>query len=425
VSAPPLRLTARWVLPGDDRALEGAAVVIDQGRIAALETRPQGPATDLGDTALVPGLVNCHTHLEFSQLSVPLQPAQPFTDWLRSLIAWRRRTPQDVPTAVALGAAEAIRSGTTCLADIATPGWIVPTTSSPQPRLFAFRESLGLRDEAHAPQLAALFAHVSAGAAATVAEGPGWSPGISPHAPYSVHPRLVAALIDLASAQNVPVAMHLAETPEELQLLRNGTGPFVDFLSELGVWRADAIPPGTTPQFYLDQLARAHRALVVHGNYLTENELDLIAARPQLSLVYCPRTHAFFGHTPHPWKELLARGGRVVLGTDSRASNPDLSIFREAQYLAAQSTEVAPQTLLAMLTADAAVALAGGRADFGRIAPGFRADLTVLSLPDPARIWNNLFAPASTPVGTLVGGRWLAEPPVRTGDTSELPPAAP
>jgi cytosine/adenosine deaminase-related metal-dependent hydrolase len=424
VSATPLRLTARWVLPGDGRALEGAAVVIDQGRIAALETRPQGPATDLGDTALVPGLVNCHTHLEFSQLSVPLQPAQPFTDWLRSLIAWRRSTPQDVPTAVALGAAEAIRLGTTCLADIATPGWTAPAAPQPHPRLFAFRESLGLRDEAHGPQLAALLAHLSAAAGTTDHERPTWSAGISPHAPYSVHPRLVAALIDLASAQNVTVAMHLAETPEELELLRNGTGPFVDFLSELCVWRADAIPPGTTPQFYLDQLARAPRALVVHGNYLTENELDLIAARPQLSLVYCPRTHAFFGHTPHPWKELLARGGRVVLGTDSRASNPDLSIFREAQFLSAQSTGVAPQTLLAMLTSDAAVALAGDRADFGRIAPGFRADLTVLSLPDPARIWNNLFAPASNPVGTLVGGRWLAEPPVRTGDTSELPPAA-
>src|SRR5262249_14735730 len=124
--------------------------------------------------------------------------------------------------------------------------------------------------------------------------------GLSPHAPYSVHPDLVRSLVDLAVAARAPVAMHLAETKAELELLEAATGEFVPFLEALGVWKDDALPRGTRPLDYLRELARAENALAIHGNYFTADEFEFLAAHPNISIVYCPRTHAFFRHDPHP-----------------------------------------------------------------------------------------------------------------------------
>ena len=106
-----------------------------------------------------------------------------------------------------------------------------------------------------------------------------------------------------------------------------------------------------------------HRGLVVHGNYLTKVEQQLIVEHPNLSLVFCPRTHKHFHHGPHPWRAVQQAGGRVVLGTDGRGSNPDLSIWRELQMVAAVAPDISAQRLLAMLTTDAAEALGLAAAD--------------------------------------------------------------
>jgi cytosine/adenosine deaminase-related metal-dependent hydrolase len=145
--------------------------------------------------------------------------------------------------------------------------------------------------------------------------------GISPHAPYSVHPKLFEGLVELAAQRRAPLTMHLAETETELQLLREGRGELVDFLSDLGVWREGVVPVGTRPLDYLRPLAPLERAIVAHGNYLDDEEIDFVAARPNMAVAYCPRTHAFFGHGEHPWRKLLARGGLVAIGTDGRCAN--------------------------------------------------------------------------------------------------------
>src|SRR5690606_23901877 len=102
-------------------------------------------------------------------------------------------------------------------------------------------------------------------------------------------------------------------------------------LKDLGLWRPDLIPQSDDWRPYLEPLSTAPRALVIHGNFLEAADLDFLAGQPQMSVVYCPRTHHHFGHSPHPWKRMREQGIRVVLGTDSRASNPDLSLFRELQ----------------------------------------------------------------------------------------------
>ena len=416
--------TARWIIPGDGRVLSGGTITVVDGRIIACTSRRESSAQDLGDVVILPGLVNCHAHLEFSELTQPLSPAVPFTDWLRSLMAWRRGHTADVGAAVALGLKELASHGCTRVGEIATAGWSPRDEYLDAPVIHAFREAIGLRIEAIEEQNAIVEGHLrecrevtERSRARTERGNPSRvsdaaiMPAVSPHAPYSVRPELLERLVDLAVARNLTVAMHLAETRDELLLLAEGRGPFVDFLAGLGVWRPDAVPPGRRPLDLLRRLARSPRALVVHGNYLADDELTFLAANPHLSLVYCPRTHAFFEHEPHPWKKLVAMGGRVVLGTDGRGSNPDLSLFREACFLAGRHPDVDPALLLRMLTHDAAVALSGADADYGRLEPGRRADLCVIRMPTGREPLAELFHPDSVPVGTMVGGRWLVSPP--------------
>jgi cytosine/adenosine deaminase-related metal-dependent hydrolase len=199
--------------------------------------------------------------------------------------------------------------------------------------------------------------------------------------------------------------MHLAETPGELELLETGAGEFVKFLRELGVWRDDVFTHSSRPLDYVRELARAERALAIHGNYLDDEEIDFIAAHPNISVVYCPRTHAFFGHTPHPWRTMLSRQVHLALGTDSRASNPDLSLFAELQFLRKLAPDFDPVHLLELGTINGARAL-GQDAKTGSLDVGKSADLTVVALPNASHgdPYSLLFDPASRVVGTLCGG---------------------
>ena len=125
------------------------------------------------------------------------------------------------------------------------------------------------------------------------------------------------------------VAMHVAETLEEVELLNHRTGPFVEFLKQLNVWHPSEFCSSMDELLHLLMTSFKHLTLV-HGNYLTRHQWQRF---PVLKVVYCPRTHAYFGHQPHPYLDMLADGVFVQLGTDSLASNPSLSILEEARYL--------------------------------------------------------------------------------------------
>jgi aminodeoxyfutalosine deaminase len=224
--------------------------------------------------------------------------------------------------------------------------------------------------------------------------------GFSPHAPYTVHPRLLERIVAAAANHGAPVAMHLAESLGELQLLSDGEGDFAALLDERSMWDPTAIPRGTRPLDYLRTLVVAPRALVIHGNYLAADEIALLGAqRARMSVVYCPRTHAFFQHEPYSLAVMCAAGVRVALGTDSRASNPDLSLLSEVRTTAALHPDVRGADVLRMATLDAAEAL-GVSYEVGSLAVGKRADLIALpcdssdpieaiiaSDADVARVW--------------------------------------
>jgi cytosine/adenosine deaminase-related metal-dependent hydrolase len=219
--------------------------------------------------------------------------------------------------------------------------------------------------------------HVAAGMQATA-----WRPGLSPHAPYTAPPALVEAAAELSRREEVPLAMHLAESWEEIELLQSGSGPFYEFLHELAPGMPSLIPRGVRPLDYLERMAPAHRALAIHGNYLDHEEIAFVADRAKtMSVVYCPRTHAYFRHGRYPLEEMLSRGVRVALGTDSRASNPDLNLWEEMRLIAQQFPSVSPAAVLHMATQAGAAAL-GLEGECGVLAPGLRADLAIVPISD-------------------------------------------
>lgn len=368
------RYRARWVFPMTAPPIAGGVVAVAGGRIVEVGPHRHEPAVDLGDVALLPGLVNVHTHLEFSLLTQPLgSVGMMLHDWLPRVIDYRRGL-KSTTEALSRGLAESWQCGVRWLGEIATPAWQpAPFEQSPLGGV-VFAELLGPREQDVEPQLARAVQHLQR---LSALEGR-WQAGLAPHAPYTVHPQLFSKAVDLAQAAGAALAFHLAESLEELEYLRAGTGPLQSLLESRGVWQAGALALKTRPIDYLRPMARLARALVIHGNYLDAHEQAFLADNAHcIALVYCPRTHTYFGHAPYPLARLLAAGARVVLGTDSRASNPDLNLWAEVQFVCVKHSDVSPRQAFEMATSKAALAL--GLPEAGVLRPGVPAQ--VLALP--------------------------------------------
>jgi len=383
----PFSLKARYLFPVASPPIPDGVLTVDGHRIVAVGENTSGrDPVDLGNVALLPGLVNAHTHLEFSDLAGPLgEPGMPFADWIAAVVAHRRDVEEasdDIgqrrSLAIQAGLAESIRCGTTTIGEIATPGWPSDPFRASPVNSTVFLELIGLSEDRIGPLVDLSREHIETGGSEETA----WHAGLSPHAPFTVHLDLLRQIAELSATTETPLTMHLAETLDELELLMSGTGPFVPLLERLDAWQPTAIPSGTKPLDYLRRMSRAHRSLVIHGNYLRSEEIEFLAAhRGYMSIVYCPRTHAYFGHTEYPLAEMLSAGVNVALGTDSRASNPDLSILEEMRHIYRHCSGIPPSEILRLGTRSGADALGLGR-DIGVLTPGARADLTVVELPD-------------------------------------------
>jgi cytosine/adenosine deaminase-related metal-dependent hydrolase len=212
----------------------------------------------------------------------------------------------------------------------------------------------------------------------------------------------------------VPLATHLAETRAELEVLRERTGPLVPFLQGVGVWEPEGLAQDAAEVARL--CSAAPRLLLVHVNYLAAE-----AVPPGATVVYCPRTHAAFGHPPHAFRDFLARGVRVALGTDSLASNPDLDMLAEACFLHARYPEVPGADLLRMATLAGAEAL-GWQDEAGSLTPGKSADLVAVPLPADGGEPHELVLRSAAPGrAVLCRGRWLCGEPALT--SSDRQPA--
>jgi aminodeoxyfutalosine deaminase len=392
---------AEWIVSPTARPVRHGCLAVEQDRIVAvLESAPPS-AIDLGRVAIIPGLVNAHTHLEFSELTEPLPTRRPFTAWLTDVIENRRSAGPSRSNAIQQGLQESLEAGTTLLGDIATRGWTRADYDAVphRPAVVCFQELLGLAAERVDDWLAIAEQHLS-----HPDTDSRWTPALSPHAPYTVHPELLRRSLELGERTGAPVAMHLAETTAERELLTHGTGPFRDFLTARGLFSPDVFGQRSFTDL-VEALSEQPRGLIIHGTDLNSGELRYLAGRPQTTLVYCPRTHAAFELPPHPWRTLLHLGGSVAIGTDSRASNPDLSVFHELQFLASQPDALPAHELLKLATVNGARALGQGRVT-GDLTPGKRADAALIALDDPAfrSPLSDLFLPGNHIAGTIAAG---------------------
>ena len=376
---------ARVVFPVAAPPMFDGVVHIEGGKVKQVTAKPPAgvPITDLGDVALFPGMVNAHTHLDLSDRKQRIgRPGTKMSDWVRMVIN-ERTTPKKKLAAVGTGSSLSIRNGVTTLADIATYDPLELPTNECGPRSVRFHEVIGF-SQARAPSAhSGLVKKLKRSKAEGMPELEGViMEGVAPHAPYTVSPPLLRNLVNTAAEWNVPVAFHLAESQEELDFLTTGAGGFQEILEERSMWDPWAVPRGSVPLDYLRILTRAHKALVVHGNYLERKELAFLARhRDSMSLVYCPRTHNYFQHAPYPLEVALHLGVRVALGTDSLASNPDLSILNEMRIAAARHPRVPAESILEMGTLAAAHAMGLGHL-VGALSAGRYADMTAVPIPD-------------------------------------------
>jgi cytosine/adenosine deaminase-related metal-dependent hydrolase len=232
--------------------------------------------------------------------------------------------------------------------------------------------------------------------------------GVSPHAPYTVDAGSIAGAIALAARLGRPWCMHWLETVEERRWLDGDAEaiplPMRDFMQRGGI-----APPAGGASGLMDALgdaASGRGGILAHGNYVTDDEAEAIRAGGHV-VVYCPRTHAFFGHPPHPLRQLRDAGVCVALGTDSLASNPSLSVLEEARWVRARQPEWDADELLRMITV-APVAALGLGDELGGLVTGKLADLAVFPLPaecdDPAAALLAADGPAEA-LAVFIGGR--------------------
>ncbi len=384
-----IRYHAAWILPISEPPIHDGWVAVERGRIVAYGAL--GPAgrrgladgareVDLGDVAVLPGLVNAHTHLELSYLRDEVPPASEFVTWIRGVIAARRRRSNpsgpEILDAVDRGVTEAVACGTAIVGDISnTLVTFGPLTRSPLAAV-VFYELIRF----NTADPAGVVAHACRELEALVPTERVRA-SLAAHAPYSVAP-LVLRAIRVAVDRNpfAPCSVHLSESTEEVEFIRSGGGPWRALLEELGSWDPAWVPPGGTPVQFLDDSGFLDaRVLAVHGVQMTPADLERLAVRGS-TLVTCPRSNFHTGAGAPPIEDFYDAGVHVAVGTDSLASTPDLNVFAELATMRALAPTVPAASLLDSATWQGARALGFG-ADYGTIEPGKSARLLAVAIP--------------------------------------------
>jgi len=398
-------LCARYIVPVDRPPIENGAILIEDERIAALGTAAEfsQPATDdFGDAVLLPGLVNAHTHLELTGFAGQIALSLGFVPWIRTLAGKLLNQNADtdaLQTAVEDGIRQSLRAGVTTLGDITrNPASVRPILSRSPIRTVSFGEVIGIglgRDRwARRLDAAACMNHT----------GVKLRMGISPHAPYTVEPDGLRACAARARCMSSPLCIHVAETPDEEAFTRRLEGGLVELLKGAGVWDEAMVSSGLSPLQLCDQTGvLGGTTLLAHANYVSDSDIAIIARR-DASVAYCPRTHAAFGHAPHRFRDMLAAGINVCLGTDSLASNPTLSILDELRFLRQYAADVSVDVLLRMGTRSGAMAL-GFEENCGTLRAGKVADLVVVPLPSARAAWDAFLEDSAEPIAVYVAGR--------------------
>ena len=392
----PLRLRAEWALPVDAPPLPHAAVLIGaDGRIAGVgpdaevPSPPDARLEDLGGAILLPGFVNAHTHLELTGFEEHAPGKdQAFREWIQNIRSIKAlRSSQDFLEAARRGVRDCWSSGITTVADTGDSGSVIQALAELGGSGICYQEVFGPDPAQCSESLAGLEAAV--GRLAPFATGR-IRLGVSPHAPYSVSGPLYAAVAAWAGSRRLPMAVHVAESREEIEFVTHRRGPFAEAWAKRGIPPLDhqshlpsSRPPVLpSPIQWLDLHGVLGPAtLCIHAIQLTPLDIALLARRGA-SVAHCPLSNARHRHGAAPLRALQAAGIRIGLGTDSVASVDRLDCFAEARA-ARDLGGLSAEAAVALATLDGARAL-GLEPETGSLTPGKWGDVVAVAPGSPA-----------------------------------------
>jgi cytosine/adenosine deaminase-related metal-dependent hydrolase len=373
------RLAARWIIPVEGQPIFGGALLIgEDGRIAdlgpdAAVPRPPDTVSEEFDAAVIlPGLINTHTHLELTGFEGRVTEPE-FSAWIRRLRELKTtRTPAEYLTASRRGLQACFASGVTTVADTGDSGSVFQALTEAGGCGLVYQEVFGPDPRQAKESLLGLQAAVDRlrpGTTDRVAIG------VSPHAPYTVSGDLYRAVARWAKREQLPIAVHIAESAAESEFLLRGSGPFAD------AWRARDIalpqPFGRTPIQWLEEHdILTPRTLCIHAVQLEPEDIDRLA-RSGAAVAHCPLSNLAHTHGSAPLADLLGRGISVGLGTDSVVSVGRLDLLAEARTASRLAPALTADQLIELCTLGGARALGLDR-EVGSLRAGKWADCTVL-----------------------------------------------
>ncbi len=364
---------------------DGAVLIDDAGRIIAagrdseVPSPPDGESLAYPGCALIPGLVNTHTHLELTGLAGAVDDDD-FAEWIRHLIAIKSdRSEEAFFDAASRGIESCWAQGVTTICDTGSTGQVIAALAALRASGVAHHEVFGMHPEECAPAMQAFerdldrLAHHATGRVGL---------GVSPHAPYTVSGALYRASAELARAHGVPIAVHVAEPIDEVNLLRDFTGTFAD------MWRTHGVPRPSPEPISPVAWLEAHGVLgadtlCIHAVQVDEHDVDLLV-RHECAVAHCPRSNMRHHASQAPVGMFVERGLRVGLGTDSEVSVAPIDLLAEARD-ARRITDWTASETLRVLTLGGAEALGLGR-EVGALAPGYWGDVVAMDVgdaPDP------------------------------------------
>jgi aminodeoxyfutalosine deaminase len=408
---------ARIVVPVSRPPVEDGAVVISNGRIEAVgrfsAVRPgaDGPLVDLGDAALLPGLINAHCHLDYTGMAGVIPRPTSFAGWIGTIIDLKTSwTQARYAASWREGAAMLLRNGVTTVVDVESVPALIPELWSATPlRVISLRELISLQS---GPEMERVVQ-------TAVAEwerlgGADERAGLSPHATYSTTKPLLELAARAARERGWPLATHVAESGEEFEMFCAARGPFFERFKE----ERDVSDCGRgSPVRHLEEAGYLGKDLMaVHVNYLGAGDAALLARR-QVSVVHCPSSHRYFEHQPFPRAELQRAGVNLCLGTDSLASTAplegrplELNLFSEMKAFATCFPKVPPEEVLRLCTLNAARALRREE-QIGELCPGSHADMIALPFSGNTACLHEEIVHGNSPVSaSMIAGNWVIEP---------------
>lgn len=411
-------LRARIVLPVSQPPIPDGAVEVRGADIVwvapwrEFSSEARATTVDLGDTVLLPGLVNAHCHLDYTDLAGEFLPPKSFTDWIMLMVAAKANySYSDFAMSWLNGAKMLLRTGTTTVGDIEAVPELLPEVWDATPlRVFSFLEMTGIKSRR--PPAAILQDAANLIHALPVGR---CRAGLSPHAPYSTQPELLHLSAHAARKHNWRVTTHVAESVEEFEMFMRSRGAMFQWLCRNGRDTADCGSGSPIQQLERNDLLGPN-FLAVHVNCLAPGDATLLAQR-RASVVHCPRSHRFFDHRPFRFEELTAAGINVCLGTDSLATltrerhQPlELNMFSEMQAFAGKYPAVPPETILRLATVNGAAAL-GQAGRVGELRPQAAADLIALPAAGKnADIYETVLHHTGNVAASMIAGEWALPP---------------